>query len=87
MLLVACSPTGEAAATEACSRFVDLSGEQSILTDAEIRARVQDIYDLAQASDDQDLTDGTHLMLAGITDHDDSTYQSGWLDTYDACGL
>lgn len=85
--LVSCGPHGVDAATEACTRFIQLGSDQEILTDAEVRERAQDIYDLAQASDDETLIDGTRRLLAGATQHDDSLYASGFVDTWTACGL
>jgi hypothetical protein len=69
-------PAADAPAQLACGHFTNVMGDFSkgILTTAEMRAKIQEVYDNASVSANKGIPDGATAMLAAVTADDGTAF-------------
>lgn len=77
------TPEGDASAQLACTHFRNIVDDASagILTDAEIRDKLKEVYDKAYVSSTRGIADGARELLAGITTGTTSDFETA-LDSF-----
>jgi len=84
----ATSPTiADASAELGCAHFRNVMGDISkgILTDAEIRTKIQQVYDTARVSENPGIAPDAQAMLAAATANDGTAFASAAADFAKAC--
>lgn len=91
-LLVSCGAvtedpaTGDAGARLACRDFYGIAAEADLVTDAELRSRVRDMYDShASVSETPGIAESAREMLATITSADVDAFGRAIEDMDAAC--
>lgn len=84
---VSSAPTADAGAQLACEHFRNVVKDASagILTPAEERTKIQEVYDSAKVSSNVGIADNAQAMLAAITSGDGSTFGSAGDTFLSAC--
>lgn len=69
-------PKADASAELGCTHFRNIMGDVSagILTDAELRTKIKEVYDTAYVSENAGVPDGARAMLAAITAEDSTAF-------------
>jgi hypothetical protein len=77
--------TGDASAQLACRDFYAIVREIDLINDAELRDRLQTVWDHAELSETPGIASAARDMLAGITAGDTAQLESGVEAMNDAC--
>ena len=69
-------PKADASAELGCGHFRNIMGDVSagILTDAELRTKIKEVYDTAYVSENAGIPDAARAMLAAITADDSNAF-------------
>ena len=93
VLLASCSSlaedpaTGDASARLACRDFYGIARDADLVTNAELRGRVQDMYDShASVSETPGIAEAARAMLATLTSGDVGAFGDAVSDMDAACG-
>ena len=81
------STVADDGANLACSHFRNVMGDVSkgILTDTQLRAKIQQVYDNAQVSTKPGIATGAQAMLAAATANDGTAFTNAAAGFSDAC--
>jgi hypothetical protein len=79
------SEIGDASAQLACRDFYDVAGEADLITDAELRDRLQDIWNTAEVSETPGIAEAARAMLAAATSGDVDALEVAVDDMSAAC--
>lgn len=94
LLLTACgdissssdNPTvGDSSARLACRDFYDVAGEADLLNDAELRERIQGIWDYAEISETPGIASAARDILQTVTDGDIDGFEVAVGNMQSAC--
>lgn len=81
------TPRADASAQLACSHFRNVVADESsgVLTDAELRGKLKEVYNDARYSSNAGIPEGAQAMLAAVTQGDPAGLRQGLDDFSTAC--
>lgn len=92
LVLAGCSPSsggssGDASANLACTHFRDVASDAAngLLTDTELRGKLQEVYGDAKYSDSPGIASGAQRMLRDVTNGDSADMNQAIPAFGDAC--
>ena len=92
VLLTACGETtqddpgsGDASAQLACRDFYDVAAEADLMNDAELRGRLQDLWNTAEISATPGIAESARAMLETVTSGDIDAFEGAVGDMEAAC--
>lgn len=76
---------GDSSAQLACRDFYDVAAEVDLMNDAELRERIQGIWDYAEVSETPGISEAARDMLATVTAGDIDAFEVAVADMQTAC--